>query len=193
MTEAATTTPGAPRRKARRIEIFCAEGEKLGPRVVPVEGLDEMAAFVKVAGNGTIMKEAGELAGTKVRCLFRQSEDNGFSLIYVWFKSGYVLPRHSHNTDCLYYVIAGELKMGAKVLRKGDGMFIPANAGYTYEAGPDGVEVLEFRSASLIHINLKGNDESHLNRIAKAYRENTQSWAEETVPPSERAAVATAK
>jgi hypothetical protein len=26
----------------------------------------------------------------------------GFSLSYVWFKSGFPLPRHSHNVDCLY-------------------------------------------------------------------------------------------
>ena len=28
---------------------------------------------------------------------------------YIWFKSGYVLPPHSHDGDCLYYILAGSL------------------------------------------------------------------------------------
>ena len=40
----------------------------------------------------------------------------GFGLTHVWFKEGYALPLHSHDCDCLYYVIAGSLKMGTEEL-----------------------------------------------------------------------------
>ena len=56
----------------------------------------------------TFMKlgEAGIQEGDTVKLLFAAP---GFSLTYAWFKSGYPLPRHSHNADCLYYIIAGSL------------------------------------------------------------------------------------
>src|SRR3546814_13639172 len=77
--------------------------------------------------------------GAKTVVLFKEPGERGMSLTYVWFKSDYLLPRHSHDTDCLYYVMAGELLIGKQVLRKGDGMFIPAGAGYAYQAGAKGV------------------------------------------------------
>src|SRR5215831_8504490 len=57
--------------------------------------------------------------GAKTVLLFREPGDEGMSLAYIWFKSGYILPRHAHDTDCLYYVLAGELQMGSRVLKKG--------------------------------------------------------------------------
>jgi hypothetical protein len=41
------------------------------------------------------------------------------SLCWAWFKSGYVLPRHSHNADCLYYVLGGSLRLGSVWLKAG--------------------------------------------------------------------------
>ena len=176
----------APPTKAGRMEIFSGGGVALTPETMPFEGVDEsvMAGFAKLMANGAV-----EGAGEIVRCLYRESQGR-FSVCYGWFKSGAVLPRHSHNADCVYYVLGGELKLGAKVLRKGDGFFVPADHGYTYEAGPEGVEVLEFRNSADFHIRFKGNDDAHWERMAKAYRENAASWANETMPPSDRVAVA---
>jgi hypothetical protein len=33
-------------------------------------------------------------------------DDGGLSLVRTWFAPNFVLPRHSHSTDCLYYVVA---------------------------------------------------------------------------------------
>lgn len=122
-------------------------------------------------------------SGAKATLLFREPGDDGLSLAYAWFKSGYVLPRHSHNADCLYYVLGGELHLGNQILRKGDGVFIPANAAYTYEAGPHGVEVLEFRNATRFHLMFHGNDEAHWDRIASVLKTNCPKWENEP-PPS---------
>jgi quercetin dioxygenase-like cupin family protein len=183
MSEAQAGNPVASPAKAGRLEIFSGGGEAVGPEAMPFEGMDEsvMAGFGKLMASG-----ATPGSGETVRCLFRESQGR-FSLCYAWFKSGFVLPRHSHNADCIYYIIGGELKMGTRVLRKGEGIFVPADHGYTFEAGREGVEVLEFRNAASFHMRFKGNDDAHWERVAKAYRDNAASWPDETVPPSDRA------
>jgi len=45
---------------------------------------------------------------------------------YVWFKSGYPLPIHSHDIDCFYQIFAGSMRVGSEELGKGDGVMIPA-------------------------------------------------------------------
>ena len=61
--------------------------------------------------------------GHDLRVLFSAP---GFSLVYVWFKSGFPLPRHSHNVDCLYYIVGGSLMIGHTELGVGDGFFVGA-------------------------------------------------------------------
>jgi hypothetical protein len=107
------------------------------------------------------------------------------SLCWAWFKSGYVLPRHSHNADCLYYVLGGSLRLGSVWLKAGDGFFVPSDHGYTYDVGPEGVEVLEFRSAPEgFNFVFKGNDEAHWDKIAKAHFDNKDAWVDEKAPYS---------
>jgi quercetin dioxygenase-like cupin family protein len=89
--------------------------------------------------------EAGLGYGERVRLVYSRP---GFSITHVWFKKNFPLPLHSHDADCLYYITAGNLRIGDKTLGKGDGFFIPKDMPYTYRAGPDGVELLEYRMPS---------------------------------------------
>lgn len=170
-----------PEKKLRKkMEIFrFSEGEELTQEMMPYVGVDEtlMKGFAKIAEVGLAQKDIDNTV-----CLFREPGEGGMSLVYAWFKSGFVLPKHSHDADCLYYVIAGSLKMGTQVLGKGDGVFIPANFDYTYEVGPDGLEVLEFRTANKFHIKFKGNDEAHLEKMAEATRNGKDTWPTEKAP-----------
>ena len=84
--------------------------------------------------------EAGFAEGNAVKTLFSRP---GFSLTHAWFKSGFPLPLHTHNADCLYYIVAGTLQLGTETLGAGDGFFIGAGKAYRYTPGPEGVEVLE--------------------------------------------------
>lgn len=170
--------------KRRRMSVFHAQdAQEVESEMMPREGLDEsvLAGLAKLAA-----ANATEGIGERTRVLFREPGDDGMSLILAWFKSGYVLPFHSHNVDCLYYVIGGELHMGSHVLKKGDGFFVPADQGYGYEAGPEGVEVLEFRNATHFNLAFRGNNEARWDRIAETFGERAGIWAEETVPPSDR-------
>jgi quercetin dioxygenase-like cupin family protein len=168
----------------KRLMIFRAgEGTDIQDHM-PILGVDDGVQ----AGLQRLAEATGPYpvaSGAKTLMLFREPGEQGLSLCYIWFKSGYILPRHSHDADCLYYVLAGELHMGAQTLHKGDGMFIPANAGYTYEAGPDGVELLEFRNATRFHFMFRGNDDAHWSRIADVLKKNCPKWENEP-PPSGR-------
>ena len=88
------------------------------------------------------------IPGTAVTPLFVQRGNDGMGLVHVWFGPNCPLVRHSHpgSGDCLYYVLAGQLIMGSRVLHAGDGFFVPNGMPYKYRAGPEGVEVLEFRA-----------------------------------------------
>ena len=98
--------------------------------------------------------------GQVVKVLFRQPEDEGgFSLVYAWFKPHFMLPRHSHSADCLYYVLSGNATLGSQELAAGDGFFVPAGAPYQYTAGPEGVEVLEYRHARSFDMHITESSE----------------------------------
>ncbi|MBV9509803.1 MAG: hypothetical protein JO303_05935, partial [Caulobacteraceae bacterium] len=56
-----------------------------------VEGMDKL-------------RQAGLAEGDEVKVLVNMP---GFSLSQAWFKNNYLLPLHSHEVDCLYYVVAG--------------------------------------------------------------------------------------
>ena len=136
-----STNEQGTRRKG--LSIFRASDAtdlRVGDFLTPLTMTDETkAAFAD-------QLEAGLGEGSETKVLLRQPDDEGgFSLVHLWFKPGFPLVRHSHDVDCLYYVVSGSAVMGNQVLRAGDGFFVPANAPYQYDAGPDGVEVLEVR------------------------------------------------
>ncbi len=161
----------------KRMAIFrSADARALDDHVMPIEGVDASVAagFAKIAAGGTPPE-----AGATGALLFREPGPTGLSLGAVRFKSGFVLPRHTHDCDCLYYITAGSLILGSATLGKGDGFFIPAHHVYSYEAGPAGVEVLEFRNATRFNFKFKNNDPAHWDRVAGAISAHAKAWQTE--------------
>lgn len=136
------------------------------------------ASPVAVEG-GQRAVEAGVREGSELKQLFAIP---GFSLVYVWFKSGYPLPRHSHNVDCLYYIVGGSLKLGHEELGVGDGFFVGGDVPYTYTAGPAGVEVLEFRASNAFDIKVLANNSAFWNRAVDTARSHRNGWRTEPRP-----------
>ena len=128
------------------------------------------------------MFEAGLGDGYELKCLYRSPGPDGFSLGYAWFKSNYALPPHTHNADCLYYVVAGEVHFGIQVLTAGDGLFIPADAPYTYSVGAQGAEILEFRDSSQFDITVKAGTDQGWDRLASICAANKEQWKRESPP-----------
>jgi quercetin dioxygenase-like cupin family protein len=115
-------------------------------------------------------------AGARVTVLFGDAEADGMSLVRAQFGPGYRLPRHSHSADCLYYVVAGEAIMGKRVIKAGDGFFVKADQPYAYEAGPDGVEVLEFRGATSFDMRILDQTVERWQPIVAAAAANHDRW-----------------
>jgi len=118
------------------------------------------------------------LHGNHDAVVFRGEGDDGFSLVRAWFAPHYVLPRHTHDGDCLYYVAEGSLKMGSQVLEAGDGFFVPSDAPYAYEAGPEGVVVLEFRMATSFGMKIPGGQLERLRKMGAVADEHGDDWAD---------------
>jgi len=115
-------------------------------------------------------------AGSKVTVLFKTEGPNPMSLVHAWFGPGYRLPRHSHSADCLYYVVAGEAHMGKRVIKAGDGFFVEADQPYTYTAGPEGIEILEFRAAAAFDMQIFDQTVAKWQPIIDAATANRDQW-----------------
>jgi hypothetical protein len=144
-------------------------------------GIMSLEPFTEVQSAGMAqLVAAGYLEGDQTRVLINNP---GFSLVKAWFKKGYPLARHSHDSDCLYYVVAGSLQLGTETLRAGDGFFVGADVPYTYTPGDEGVEVLEFRHASKFNfVNLAGS-QGFYDRAAATISGNLEDWRQ-AQPPS---------
>jgi hypothetical protein len=127
------------------------------------------------------LTEAGLLDGCMLRTLYSSPE---CSLVYAWFKSGFPLPRHSHDSDCLYFIVAGSLKLGNEELGPGSGFFVGANVPYTYVAGEQGVEVLEFRATNDYDIKLLSENPAWWANALQNLARARQDWPDQPAPPS---------
>ena len=155
------------------VTIFRREAAPLH-QAGPQGGLTE-ASRAGLAG----LVEAGMAEGAESRVLF---DEPGFSLMYVWFKSGFPLYRHSHGPDCLYQVIGGSVRLGEQLLRKGDGFFVPGGTAYSFEVGPDGVEILEFRHEHVRDTVVQGNSPAFWDNAIKTVEARRKQWRSETRP-----------
>ncbi len=127
---------------------------------------------VQRAGMDQVMA-GGYLDGDEIKVL---SNIPGFGLTHVWFKPGYPLPLHSHDADCLYYIIAGSVRLGTEELGPRDSFFIPADVPYTYRIGPEGVELLEFRHATHFNFVNHAKGAAFWEKAAETAAANKESW-----------------
>lgn len=132
---------------------------------------------------GAIGEMARAIApGAVTTPLFFQRAADGMSLVHAWFGPHFPLFRHSHprHGDCLYYVVAGQVILGSRVLKAGDGFFVPNGMPYKYRAGPEGVEVLEFRAGGgdpdAPSMKLDERSLDSLRRITETAREHHAEW-----------------
>jgi hypothetical protein len=143
-----------PTRSKRGISLF---------RAKDAPGLFEsgtMSAPVFDAADQEALKADGPrspniMLGGHDAVLFRGEGDDGFSL-----------------------VAEGSLVMGSQVLEAGDGFFVASGAPYAYEAGPDGVVVLEFRMRTSFRMDIPGGQLERLRRMGAVADEQAEQWAE---------------
>jgi mannose-6-phosphate isomerase-like protein (cupin superfamily) len=122
---------------------------------------------------------AGYTDGDEVKILVQMP---GFNLAHAWLKKSYPLALHSHDSDCLYYIVAGTLKLGTEELGPRDSFFVPAGTPYTYKPGPDGVEVLEFRHEGKFNFVNHSKTETFWNKATETITANRDDWKEAVRP-----------
>jgi hypothetical protein len=163
--------------RRRGLQVFSRDHPVTGdwqlaePPVLDQTARDALPEFYAVPG----------LARSVPFCDPQGSDGDGLSLIWLRFGSNYVLPRHSHSTDCLYYVVAGEVRLGNRTVGAGEGFFVPADVPYAYTVGPDGVEILEFRAATTFGSQIRESPSGWARAIA-AVRANGDRWPAELAP-----------
>ena len=188
----ATFVPGNATWTERVEDVISADNVDLVVELMggldPVEGwlrtAIESGKHVVTANKQLIAYRGSELfalaAGKGVQLLYGAP---GISLTKVWFKSGFPLPLHSHSGDCLYHILAGNIKMGTEELGPGDGFFVGNDVPYTYTAGPEGVEVLEFRNTNDLNIRFMSRNKTFWEKAGKKIAEKREVWKREQ-PPS---------
>lgn len=156
--------------KDKSFQIFRAED---APGLME-KGCMKMEAMSDVQRAGlTRMVQEGYMHGDEVKILV---DIPGFSLAHAWLKKNYPLTLHSHDSDCLYYILAGSLKIGTEELGPKDSFFVPANVPYTYKPGPDGVEVLEFRHVGEFNFVNLSKGAAYWEKAAKTVMDNVEDW-----------------
>ncbi len=135
---------------------------------------EEQAAGIKR------LVDAGYIEGDEIKVLVDMP---GFALTHAWLKKAYPLMRHSHDSDCMYYIVAGTLQIGTEELGPMDSFFVPAGVPYTYVPGPEGVEVLEMRhQTSFNFVNLVHN-QAWWDKAEATCAANREEWQSATRPP----------
>ncbi len=165
--------------KPPRFEIFRAAGAR-DYNAHEVMRLDDLTPAI-AEGLAHYMAGPDDAQGQVVELVYAAP---GFSLSKVWFKSGYPLPLHSHTADCLYYIMAGSLRMGDEVLGPGDGFFVGSDVPYTYMPGPQGVEVLEFRNTDELNIRFMARNKAFWEKAGEKIRASHEAWKSEKPPSS---------
>jgi hypothetical protein len=168
----------SPDQKAPPFELFRAKDAvdyTMDGPMTPVPMTD-----VETAGAQKLY-ENGFLEGGMVKLLYSRP---GMSLTYCWFKSGYPLPHHSHDADCLYFIVSGTLKMGNEVLGAGDGFFLGTDVPYSYVPGEGGVEVLEFRTKDKFDFKMLAKSEAYWDKALANLLAARPGWTEEKAAPS---------
>ncbi len=168
-------TSATPKVKSPGMQIFRASE---APRNYDSTMTSEPLSDVASAGSQRLI-EAGVEDGHENRVLF---VGGGFSLVYAWFKSGYPLPRHTHNETCLYYIVGGSLQLGNEELRAGDGFLLGHDVPYTYTPGPEGVEIIEFRACETFNIDVLANNPAFWDSAVKTVEQNREKWRDEKKP-----------
>jgi len=169
--------PQAETETAPRFQIFRAAD---APGLVESACM-EMAPVTDVQRQGMrSLVEAGYLEGDDIRILVDLPR---FSLTHAWLKKDYPLLLHSHDSDCLYFVVSGSLRMGNEELGPRDCFFVPRDVPYTYRPGPDGVEVVEFRHAGHFNFVNLAKTESWYAKAVDTILANVDGWKAAKRPP----------
>ena len=74
--------------------------------------------------------------------------ENEPRLFEVQYPPNAVTESHAHDADEIIVVIEGELRVGKRTYGVGSSIYIPKLTLYSFQAGPEGLRFLNFRTAA---------------------------------------------
>jgi hypothetical protein len=161
----------------RKLAMFnFADAVPFGESGIMSEAVIPPEFSAKLSDAGVSLSPKGIETGAQARVLFRDAGTDGLSLVHLRFAPGYMHRRHSHDSDCLYYIITGEVFLGKRKLTAGGGFFVPADRPYTYRVGEQGVDVLEFRSKTSFDLVVHETSVSAVAERESAIAESLPVW-----------------
>jgi mannose-6-phosphate isomerase-like protein (cupin superfamily) len=181
------TTPSETRAQPNRFAIFTYQD---APMFWETDMLSELGGSDDARARYEEAWEAGHSRASLTKVLYRQDQPDGVSLIHAWQKPGKVMLRHSHDSDCLYYLVAGSIHLGNRTLGPGDGFFVPAGHPYGFVAGSEGAELLEIRpGATSFDLQVRDQSPEKWDEFVEAVRTHPTGWEGDDVPISRRRSV----
>jgi quercetin dioxygenase-like cupin family protein len=85
-----------------------------------------------------------EFRGTSL-VFHERGDDEHPQLFELRFEPGSEVSVHAHQQDEIFYVVAGSMKLGNREIGPGSSVFVGGNTLYSFGAGSDGLQVLNFR------------------------------------------------
>ncbi|ALJ16380.1 cupin domain-containing protein [Sphingopyxis macrogoltabida] len=101
-------------------------------------------AIERFGENFDLSKFSEEALATKMR-IFHEGSDLAPQLFETQMLPNAVAAVHSHEEDEIIYILAGEMIVGNRTLKRGTSLFIAANTLYGFQSGPEGLQFLNFR------------------------------------------------
>jgi hypothetical protein len=102
----------------------------------------EMAKITFFRDGDAPFVNAQDSGGSRVR---HPGADDDPQLLEVRVNPNVEVETHAHKQPEVMYVVSGEMRFGAQLLRPGDSVSIAGLTVYTFTAGPNGVTFINFR------------------------------------------------
>ena len=94
-------------------------------------------------------EERGKLRQGELTSRYRIREPGDASapqLVELRYEPGAEIRTHCHDEDEIIYVLAGEMRIGARSVGPGACLTVPGGTFYGFHAGPEGLHILNFRA-----------------------------------------------
>ena len=75
-------------------------------------------------------------------------------LVEIRYEPNSEIQLHSHDADELIYILEGSMQLGNRTVGPGTSLFIAGGTFYGFSAGPDGLQILNFRPRADPSFNL---------------------------------------
>lgn len=75
-----------------------------------------------------------------------RGDPSGLDLLEIYYPPDAVITVHAHEEDEIIYVVDGAIRLGNRLYPKGSSVFVARQTLYGFEAGPEGLHMVNFRA-----------------------------------------------